>query len=357
MQTLTLTGTPREMGAQHGEAVRESIRELFARRMENAIEQAHAYGGVTIDEEGLLALSRACLPFVRAYAPEGFQELEGIAAGSNQSIERVWAMNALTDLRDVAAFHHPSNPPEGEGCSSFIVPGARTARGAPFVGQTWDLSTSNLPFVLLLRRIPTDAPPTRTLTTTGCLSLIGMNDEGVAIGTTNLRTIDAKPGVGYLDIIHAALRERTLDAAIACIVDAPRAGAHYYYVMDGTGASAAVECSATDAEVIRTAETYVHCNHVLCEKNRALEAQGTPVASTHHRQDRMAQLLDRDGLTEEDLFAALADHDGEPDSICRHDYGGITSNAGVVMAPTEGRFWSVHGPPCEGTWEELPREP
>ncbi len=357
MQTLTLTGTPREMGAQHGEAVRDRIRELFARRMENAIEQAHAYGGVTIDEAGLLALARGCLPFVRAYAPEGYEELEGIAAGSGQSIERVWAMNALTDLRDVAAFHHPKDPPDAEGCSSFIVPASRTARGAPMVGQTWDLSTSNLPFVQLVRRIPKDAPPTRTLTTVGCLSLIGMNDEGLAIGTTNLRTVDAKPGVGYLDIIHAALRETSVDAAVERIVSAPRAGAHYYYVMDRTGAAAAVECSATDAEVVRSGDTYVHCNHVLCEKNKALEAKGTPVASTYHRQERLAALLDRDDLTEGHLFEFLADHDGRPDSICRHDFNGITSNAGVVMSPTEGRFWAVHGPACEGTWAPFEAHP
>ncbi|MEQ9495365.1 MAG: C45 family peptidase [Deltaproteobacteria bacterium] len=350
MRTLVLEGTPTQIGEAHGEAMREPIRELFAHRMDNAIAQAKSYGGVDIDVEGLVAIARGCLPIVQAYAPEGYAELEGIARGADFPLERVWAMNALTDLRDVAAFHHPEDPPDAEGCSSFIVSASRTAKGTPYVGQTWDLSTSNLPYVILVRRKPTDAPATRTLTTVGCLSLIGMNDEGLAIGTTNLRTVDAKPGVGYLDIIHATLRATNLDDAIENIVKAPRAGAHYFYVMDRTGAAAAVECTATDAVVQRIAASYVHCNHILCEANAALEAKGTPVASTHHRQRRMEALLDRDDLTEALLFEFLADHDGRPDSICRHDFNGITSNAGVVLSPTEGAFWAVHGPACEGTW-------
>lgn len=356
MKHLEVQGAPTVMGEAHGEAFRDQIAALYAARIDNAIGQAKSYGGVSIDEAGLLAIAKRCLPIVEGFAPAGYLELTGIARGAKMSLESIWAMNALTDLRDVAAWGDPrtwGGAPEGEGCSAFVVAPDRAKDGAALVGQTWDLSTDNLPFVILLTRKPESGPSTRTLTTVGCLSLIGMNEAGIAIGTTNIRTLDARAGVGYLDVIHAVLAETSLKSAVARVVDAPRAGAHYFYVMDASGSAAAIECTAAQSHVQHiTSGTFVHCNHVLAEKNVELEVKGTPVVSSHHRQARFSELLTKNTpLDEVDLFRFLADHADEPNSICRHDYNGITSNAGVVMSPTDGRFWAVHGPPCEGTWQ------
>lgn len=356
MQVIELSGTHRQMGQAFGEACRDEVRGLYAARVLNAIEQAATYGGHSVTEGHLVQIAKACLPLVQAYHPEGYAELSGIAQGANLDLERVWVMNALTDLRDIASYTDVARwapPVDGEGCSAFILQGDQSAEGTGFVGQTWDLSTSNMPFVRIVKRRPTEGPATVCLTTVGCLSLIGMNAHGVSVGTTNIRTLDARPGVCYLDVIHKALHQTDLESAAHTITEAPRAGAHYFYVMDGQGRAAGLECSATQSARVDVDQGHsVHCNHVLEENNRALEAPGTPVESSLHRQGRLSTLLGAPDRTHrpEDLMGYLADHDGGDRGICRHDFGGISSNGSVIMNPATRRLWAVHGPACTGTW-------
>lgn len=356
MDVIELSGTPEAMGAAFGEAERGPIRGLYEARVANAIEQAAAYGGNTVGEGHLVRIAQASLPILEGYAPRGLAELRGIARGANLTLEQIWLMNALTDLRDIAAYGDIAAfapPVDGEGCSSFLVSPAHSADGTGWAGQTWDLATSNMPFVRLVRRRPDEGPETFCLTTVGCLSLIGMNAEGIAVGTTNIRTLDAGPGVCYLDVIHQALAQPDLEAAAHAVSSAPRAGAHYFYVMDGEGRGAAFECSAKQHARVDVAEgAYTHCNHILDAEIGALEAQNTPVASSHHRQGRLAELLAQGRPTGADLRGFLADHEGGEKAICRHDYNGISSNGSMVMNPANRTVWAVHGPACEGTWTE-----
>jgi len=357
MELIEVSGSHEAMGAAFGEACRADIQGLYEARVLNAIEQAAQYGGKSVTEGHLVEIAKASLPMVEAYHPAGLAELRGIARGANQTLERIWVMNALTDLRDIAAYTDVSGwapPVDGEGCSSFLLDGGRAADGTTYAGQTWDLSTSNMPFVRMLRRRPHDGPTTLCLTTVGCLSLIGMNEAGICVGTTNIRTLDARPGVCYLDVLHKALHQTRFEDAVAVMSDAPRAGAHYFYVADADGRAAGLECSAARCEQVDVAggAAYVHCNHVLCAPNLALEAQGTPVESSMHRQGRLGALLEgRAQHGVEDLMGFLADHDGGERSICRHDFNGISSNGSVIMNPATRRLWAVHGPACEGAWK------
>ncbi|MCK6550524.1 C45 family autoproteolytic acyltransferase/hydrolase [Myxococcota bacterium] len=359
MRRFVFEGSPSAIGEAFGEATRAETRELYRRRVDNALSQAKEYGGRVVDEATLLALSEQCLPISEAYDPEGHAELAGIARGAGLTVAQVFAMNGLTDLRDVLAFGDMAawrtRPTPEDGCSSFVVQKERTAAGRVLLGQTWDLATDNMPFVVAVERRPTGRPRTWSMTTVGCLSLIGLSEAGVAIGTTNIRTTDSRPGVGYLQIIHRALRETTIEGVKRVVVDAPRAGAHYYYAADATGAAVAIECTATLARVDDVLEGhFVHCNHILDRTGQALEA-ATPMASSTCRQSRMGAILGgaTAPVTLEDLQRALADHDGGVNAICRHDYAGISSNGSMIMDPIARKAWVVHGPACTGTWFEV----
>jgi isopenicillin-N N-acyltransferase like protein len=354
-EKLTFEGTPKEIGEAYGESLRGEIGELYTLRLENALAQAKEYGGRDVGETALLELSKKCLPKSEAYDPEGFAELEGIARGSRLPIEKIFAMNGLTDLRDVLAYGDPELWAAGdEGCSAFVVAGDRTEDGRMYLGQTWDLATDNMPFVVLVERKPRSRPSTLSMTTAGCLSLIGLDDEGVAIGTTNLRSKDSRAGVTYLQIIHRALREAALAGVERAVVDAPRAGAHYYYAADASEHAVGLECTATRVEARRIASgSLVHCNHVLEDANKPLEAS-KPVKSTVCRQARMAELIGghERPLTVADLMRFLADHEGGEYAICRHDLEGTSSNGSMIMCPKTRRAWMCHGPACTGVWLE-----
>lgn len=354
MRRLSFAGTPSAIGEAFGEICRAEIAELYRLRVLNALAQAKEYGGRTVDEGALLRLSERCLAMSEAYHPEGFAELSGIARGSGLSVPQIFAMNGLTDLRDVLAYGDPLafGPAREEGCSSFIVQSDSTEDDHVLIGQTWDLATDNMPFVVLVERRPTGRPATWSMTTTGCLSLIGMNEAGISIGTTNLRSTDSHPGVGYLEIIHRALQETALEGAQASIETAPRAGAHYYALASADDRAMAVECTALRATTTSVERGYfVHCNHFVDPANRALEAS-VPASSTLCRQSRMTQLLGSASrpIRASDLMRFLADHQGGPDAICRHDVGGVSSNGSVIMEPGTKRGWVCHGPACSGTW-------
>lgn len=354
MRVIELSGTPRAMGEAFGETCRKEIQTFYETRLQIAIEQAKLHGGRTFDEGGVRRVAKGCLAMSEGWHPDGYAELVGIARAANLAPEDVWAMNGLTDLRDILAWS--DDIVYGGGCSSFIVQGDRTTDGRVLCGQTWDLATNNMPFVLGVHRRPHDGPQTWSLTTTGCLSLIGMNEEGISVGTTNLRTTDARVGVCYLSMVHAALSERTFEPAVARITDAPRAGGHYFSICDGEGNAAAVECTATLFRRLDiTSGHHVQCNHVLAPEHVPLEAKLSR-PSSHCRRDRMDALLTaapEGSLDTAAMRGLLSNHEDGDISICRHGADGISSNGAVVMAPQAPALLACHGPPCESEWTDL----
>lgn len=340
------------MGQAFGESTRDEIAELYDKRLANAIRQAKQYAGRDVTEEQLLAVAGACVGPTRQYDESGLEELEGIARGANQSLEKILAMNGLTDLRDVLGWHGQLDA--FGGCSSFVIAADQTADGHTVCGQTWDLATDNMPHVLAVVRKPSNGPSTRCLTTVGCLSLIGQNEHGISVGTTNLRTTDARAGVTYLSIIHRALAQREFTQAVACITDATRSGAHYYYVAGPDDQARAIECTPYQAEVVDVATGhYVHTNHVLEAPNREHEAV-TPAESSHARQQRLESLIGaRSDWTLEATKSLLADRANGVNAVCRHDTNGISSNGSVLLRPQTRTVWASHGPADIAEWIAL----
>lgn len=346
---VELAGSPRRMGEAFGESCRDQTRELYAIRMKWAIRFAQEQGRA-VTEEQVLDLCRQCLPLTEACDPVGFEEFTGIAAAAGLSPAQLYALQGLTDLRDLLAF---GPQPASEGCSSFIVAPDRAADGQLLVGQNWDLQTDNMPYVCLVHRRPVGQPETWALTLTGCLTLIGLNAEGIAVGNTNLSTRDVRLGVQYLTVLHRALRARSFSEAVESIRQALRAAAHYYYVAGPGGMAVGLECSAQRAVAFEVRSgTFVHCNHALSREIAELEVE-PPAPSTSYRQKRLEELLraHRGAIGIEDLKQYLSDHEGGVDRcLCRHDCEGISTNAAVILSPGTGQIHACRAQPHLGEW-------
>jgi isopenicillin-N N-acyltransferase-like protein len=346
---IELVGSAKSMGEAFGESCGEEARELYALRMASAIRSSER-NGRTVTEEQVLAIARECLKPTRAYDSLVYEEFVGIANAAGLSPEQCYVLQGLTDLHDLLAF---GPLPEGMGCSSFILGADRSATGEMLLGQNWDLYTDNMPYVRLVHRKPENDPETWSLTLTGCLSLIGINAEGIAIGNTNLQTTDARVGVQYLTVLHRALRSRSLSEAVESICQAPRSGAHYYYAAGPDGVAVGLECSATRAVPFEIRKgSFVHCNHALSEEIAVLEAQAaTP--STLYRQERLAQLLESHNrpIGIDDLKRFLSDHEGGEDRcICRHDFEDVSTNATVILSPGTCEIHACRSQPHVGRW-------
>lgn len=361
LDVIELAGTPRHMGEAFGEVCRTQAHELYERRLHAAIAYARVHAQREFDDQRVLELARQCLPISERYDPVGFEEFLGIARGANLAAEQLFVTQGLTDLRDVLAFSDVADPaaamvpedPDAEGCSAFIVAPDRARDGHLLAGQTWDLATDNMPYVRLVHRRPDDAPETVSLTLTGCLTLIGLNSEGVAVGNTNLRTRDARLGLQYLSILHRALRCRTLDEAVPTIADAPRSAAHFYYLAEA-GRAVGLECSAARCERFDVDRgVFVHCNHALTDTIAAIEA---PIASdsTAFRQRQLSDLLEshKASIDVKDVTAAMSDRTGGDQAVCRYRTGpfDISTNAAVVMSPADGEMHACRAQPDRGQW-------
>lgn len=352
LPVIELKGNTKELGEQLGELTRLEIHELYELRLQSAIKFTRENAERVVSEEEILAVARQCLPVTEQYDAVGYDEFLGIARGANLSPEKLFVTQGLTDLRDVMAF---SDNVSSEGCSSFIVDSTQTSQGKVLLGQNWDLQCNNMPYVRLIHRKPTtEYPESWSLTLTGCLTLIGINSEGIAVGNTNLQTNDARIGLQYLSVLHRALRSRSFDEAAESISNAPRSGAHYYYLADRHGKAMGLECSATKAIPLSLENgMLVHCNHALHPDIAELEASEAG-SSTCFRQTRLAGLIQNaaPAISVENLKEMLSDHEGGADAICRHTENGedVATNACVIMSPQTGEFHACRGHGHLGQW-------
>lgn len=342
---LELSGTPAEMGRQHGEALREQARAMCHTRLALAARAAEKLSPPR-DLAWCLELAAQCVQPVADYSPGVFAEWSGIAEAAGLTLPEMVIGNGWTDFADLL---HRAGGAEAHGCTFVAFTGERTVDGRTYVAQTWDMSPSAGPYLVLVRRRPAEGPATVGMTTAGCLSLIGLNEAGIAIGNTNLVPTDAHPGVHYLALIHQALAQTSPEAALAAIIGAQRLSGHFYYLAGPDGQVQSIETTAQRHQCLSPENgTLVHTNHYLGPVF-AGEAFPPPSGSSAARQARMSALVaeTRAPVGARDIQRLLSDHAGDW-PICRHcdDPASWASLAAVLMCPEAGKLWVAAGNPC-----------
>ena len=336
LRIIDLAGTPYDMGYAHGQQLASEVCALTEER-QKLCEEELGEAGLSVPRGEELKLAKQHLDIQAEHVPDVHREFCGIADGAGVPAEELLIGNGYTDFRDVLKLR-ASEPHE---CTSFLVKPGASADGCTYLGQTWDMHATAEPFVVVFRRQPKDRPQSITLTTAGCLSLVGMNEEGLALGNNNLVPTDARPGVIYLAMIHDFLGQRFFERAKSAITDAPRASGHNYYLADASGQTLDVETSgARHVEIDPPASTYAHANHYEAEALKGLE-MAAPAKSSLARKERLSALLsDAEGAIDvARLHECLSDTcGGEETGICRH--GEVRSCAAVVMCPQRREVWA-----------------
>ena len=231
LETLDVTGAPVDLGRGQGEAFRARIQRFVDMRF-NAMKGYFADRGRPDDWTQVIDAGREGLGIYEAWDADGHAELRGIAEGAEVPFDRLFTATNMTDLRDAVLLRAPKGEPlrklVDEGCSSILVPPPSSKEAHAIAGQTWDLNPPDIEYVVAIRRRPTSGPQTWTVTCAGCLTLMGINEHGLSVGTTNIKTYGSRPGVGYLSILHRAVRSKDTREAMDLVRDAPHAGAHTY---------------------------------------------------------------------------------------------------------------------------------
>lgn len=357
LNTLHVAGTPTQMGQAQGEHWRDLIQEFIQVRFA-AVDQYTRDRGRAQGANGLLDVGAHSLALTERWDADSMAEHRGIAAGANVDPVELYTITNMTDMRDALILSGKPRaevpPADAEGCSSLVLPGSLTADGKPMAGQTWDLNPTDVAYVVGVKRKPNTGPQTWSVTCAGCLSLVGINEHGVSVGTTNVKTWGSRPGVGYLALLHRALQAPNAKTAAQWISEAPRAGAHTYWLVDAHS-QIALEASAEHV-LRREAEDAGLCqtNHCLTPEHIAI--QGEPGSdSSHARIARLEAVAAQGGHTVESLKALFADRSDGLLSINRYheDEQGTATNAVFIAQPADRRAFACRGPADRGAWIEL----
>jgi predicted choloylglycine hydrolase len=352
IRTVELAGTPRAMGESFGERFRDDIRRFTESRIGHLAASVRQHDRErSLSREAILAIAGRTVDAHRSFCPPIWEEFAAIARAAGLTIEELLIGNGLTDFRDFALL---AATPEHTGeCTAFLVPAAVTDGGHPIVGQTWDMNADARDFLAFVHRKPDDAPETLGLTTTGCLCLIGMNSEGVAVGNTNLVPTDVRVGVNYLFTITHALRCTSAQEAADAIEATPRLSGHNYYAADAT---LAINLEATAQQACRTVvdrEVFVHANHYLAESLQSL-AFRSGSANSQWRQERLTANFQRvqAPLAMADCWNQLTTAT-QADVPADRQAAGAATVAAVVQCPATRTLYVCEGPPREGEYEVL----
>ena len=349
LPTLTVRGSREEMGHGQGETFRETIQRFIEMRFAAAVTYFGDAGRGTVAE--LLEVGRASYTQFLHWSPDDAAEHNALAAAANVAPDTLYAAANYTDMRDAVIL---AGDADAEGCSSVLLPKPKTENGQIIAGQTWDLNPQDIDYVVAVHRVPQEGLETWAITVAGCPTLVGMNETGLMVGTTNIKTWGARPGIGYMSILHRMLQAETASAAGSVVEGTARAGAHTYWIAsadsireyEATPASTHLRASDSDS-IIRT-------NHTLHAPNRSIEWQ-PPSSSSLARHARLTECTTNQSHDMESLKQAFANRQDGFDSVNRYeeDGQGTATNAVLIGEPASQTLWACRGPADRGEWVTL----
>jgi isopenicillin-N N-acyltransferase like protein len=281
------------------------------------------------------------------------EEIEGIAAGSERSVNEILALNARTEILP-PTFPERATPQWlaqvrggtdfGE-CTAIAVLPRRSATGETLLAQNWDWLGTQRGSLVLLRETEPEGHSLLTLTEAGMLAKIGLNSRGLGVCLNILRSQSdgLSPGVP----VHVLLRRLLCCASVEeaeSMVRGLRCGASSNILCaDAAGHAACFELSPAGAAVVRSAEgTLCHTNHFIAASVTD-EVALPPSLSSKPRLERAlayARAQSRHGL--QDLQRMLRDESDGLLSICRHpdpalpEFARVESVASVIMELARG---------------------
>ena len=350
LKTYELMGTPEQMGHAHGEELRDSIQKFVQVRLDAAATYFSDEGfknGALID--GLRATGKACYDVFAQWDPEGVIEHNAIARAAQVEPADLYTITNYTDVRD--AYMLAGHRPDAEGCTAVMVPAGNTVNNSMLAGQTWDLNPEDIDYVVAVKASPDKGPARWSVQLAGCLSLMGMNSAGVVLGTTNLKTWGSRAGVGYLNLIHRALRCNSVEEAAKMIAHAPKSGAHSY-LLASTEQAIRFEVSGFRCEQQDISDKPMGwTNHCL---SPALEAEeySKPTSSSLMRFERVNRLLSEGEHDIASIKALFTDRVNGVNSINRYpeDHSYAATNACMIADPEKLELHACCGPADRGEW-------
>jgi isopenicillin-N N-acyltransferase-like protein len=352
---LDLAGTPGQIGAGHGEAQRQRIRD-YADEFLGFVLRSSA---VTLTEASLWSLWAPQLAYQQRVAPALVEEMQGIARGAGVSFERIFLLNSLLDLN---SFRYLEMADNFAGCSTFAVV-AEAGTGKTLIGQTYDMPEFHQKYVTVLRLAPAGGPKQLVFTFAGIIGAAGQNEAGLAVNINYLSPRDVGVGRLHSVIVRQILAARQLADALTPAVVPPRAGGAHYLVADSHGHVLSIETSGQRHWVFYPdGNALGHTNHYLAGWLKEVEyLRANSIGGSLARYSALRKWLAERGerLRVAELQELTRNHDSYPRSICAHgadfDPPGARGRtvAAMVQVPADRLLHLTLGCACEGEYQTI----
>ena len=335
-----LRGTPREVGRQHGEALRSMIRA----HLELIYTQGAQRSNLAPETGRRWALAFG--PMIGEAAPHFLEEIEGVAEGADIAQSEALLLQVRQEVAHVARFGAVDLE-----CTSFAVSGPYTRAGTTFAGQNADLAGGIEAFSAVVTFAVTGKPAVMMLVPAGQISYLGISSEGLSADANFLRSAGWRTGFPRYLLTRFAIEQPTLKAAVDAALTPRRASSRNLLLADRTGAMVDIETTAQEHGLAWGDGCLVHANHHVLPGMAGHEtATAEELHNSGRRQDRIAALMEehRGRIDATVLKTVLRDHANRPHSICAHPGERVSySFASIVSDLEAGAMEVAVGPPCE----------
>ena len=328
-----------------GEQVGQIFAPLIGRHLDAWLAHVGRETGATRD--AVVAAAQPYAQPIQAHAPFLWEELEGMARGSEIALDELLVLQARAEVLRAKRPAPPAEPPAE--CTTFALGGHRVEGGHVLFGQNVDLIPFLAEYGVIVRQHPREAPATLMYMTAGLLGHNGLNEAGVGVCAN---FVDDPGGWGeglprYL-LSRLALREERAEAALAAAMRPPRAASRNLLVADSGGDFVDAELLRKEAGIIRGRDgLLVHANHLEAPEFQGYEK---PTENSLRRRERLETLLTETPgpLAVAHVQRAYRDHANVPHSLCAHPFPGRNVQTVVSVIGDLGRLelHAAKGSPC-----------
>ena len=340
MQLIELAGTPIEVGQGWGQALADNMHQGLDRIL-TVINDVHK-----TSRTEALSFAMKLWPAATQFDPELEPFVRGQAKGAGMSLEEAWAARCGLELLFV-------NSNLAAMCTTLAGTGPATPDGQSIMGQNIDWFTGS-PLVLVhIKR--SDGLRQLVLPILG-IGEYTINSSGLACCLNGVAAMqpDLKPKIPMAAYLSRAMRQTDINKARQVLEEACR-GILAVTLADAKAGLFCFESTLDDYEVLLPHDGFLtHANNYRTPRFQAVDGCQMVFPDSPARTlciDNLATRL-TGRLTPETLGSALTDHQGYPNSICRHPDPAVPpglqaeSLGSFIMLPNQKAMLVAAGNPC-----------
>lgn len=353
---ISVKGKPFERGKQYG----SQVKGLIQKNLELYFDLWGSLWGAKRPE--VLKHCATLVPVIGEYEAEILEEMQGIARGSELSIEEIVALNARYEM----VFAQSAVAEAGGGCTSIAALPAVTRNGHTILGQNWDYKERFQGLSIILEVEREDNPSIVMHTEAGTIAHKGMNSAGLGICLNALVSSRDRFEVTtpFLIVGRAILNADSFSRAVRAVLNAKVTVSFNFLIAHRDGEAIDLEVSPLDVGFLHPdGGILTHSNHFMALTNRPdmIDLFKTTAPDTLFRAHRARELIgvERGKIDVGSFQRVFRDHFSYPNSICRHvdtreeEPRHLATLSSVVMDLTARAFYLTEGAPCQNEYYKI----